>query len=168
MTIQHFHKNTIRNRKNSVWLQGSANAEKPENNTKIKILKISINYHKPSLPQGLERFFKVTPCNEKCNFFILLSFILLKRISLLQFLFVGTGSPRPNLRRNAISPLVQNIANGKNNEFSKYRMYEINSNILSKWIDKIFHIHTFPIQWIKRKGKDTKVSLLQILVTTKK
>ena len=72
MKIQHIRKNTIRHRKNSEWLQCSGNSEKPENDTKIKILKISKNYHKPSLPQGLERFSKVTPCNEKCNFFILL------------------------------------------------------------------------------------------------
>ena len=44
-------------------------SEKSENDTKIKILKISRNCHKSSLLQGLEQFFKVTPCNEKCNFF---------------------------------------------------------------------------------------------------
>ena len=75
MITQNFHKNTIRHRKNSEWLQSSRNSEKPENDTKLKILKISRNCHKPSLPQGLEQFIKVTPCNEKCNFFILLSFI---------------------------------------------------------------------------------------------
>ena len=73
MKIQNIHKNTIRHRKNSEWLQRSGQSEKTENDTKLKILKISINCHKPSLLQGLERFFKVTPCNEKCNFFILLN-----------------------------------------------------------------------------------------------
>ena len=98
MTVQHFHKNTIRHRKNSEWLQGSGNSVKPENDTKLKILKFQENYHKPSLLQGLEQYYKVTPCNEKCNFFILLSFILLKSITLIQFFFVGTGSPRPYFR----------------------------------------------------------------------
>ncbi len=82
MTIQHFYKNTIRQRKNSKWLQWSGNSDKPENDTKIKILKFQENYHKPSLPQGLVRFYKVTPCNEKCNFFILLQNIPLLRILL--------------------------------------------------------------------------------------
>ena len=104
MTTQHFHKNTIRHRKNSEWLQSSGNSEKPENDTKLKILKISRNYHKPSLEQGLEQYYKVTPCNEKCNFFILLSFILLKCVTFIQYLFVGTGSPHPNLRRGGVSP----------------------------------------------------------------
>ena len=83
MTVQHFHKNTIRYRKNNRWLQRSGQLEKPENDTKIKILKILRNYHKPSLEQGLEHFFKVTPCNEKCNFFILLQCISLLRIVLI-------------------------------------------------------------------------------------
>ena len=104
MTIQYFHKNSIRHKVNSERLQCSGNSEKPENNTKIKFPKFQDNYNKPTPPQGLEQYYKVTLCNEKCNIFILLSFILLKRISLFQFLFVGTGSPRPNLRRNAISP----------------------------------------------------------------
>ena len=138
MTIQNIHKNTIRHRKNSEWLQSSGNSEKPENDTKIKILKFQENYHKPSLTQGLEQSYKVTPCNEKCNFFILLFFIILKSITLIQFLFVGTGSPHPYFRY---------ITHGKNNESSKYTIYEINSNILSKWTDKIYHIHTIPIQY---------------------
>ena len=83
MKIQHFHINTIRYRKNSEWLQGSRKSEKPENNTKLKILKISRNYHKPSMEQGLEQLFKVTPCNEKCNFFIFLQNIPLLRILLI-------------------------------------------------------------------------------------
>ena len=147
MTIQNIHKNTIRHRKNSEWLQSSRKSEKPENDTKIKILKISRNLHKPSLEQGLERFFKVTPCNEKCNFFILLSFILRQHISLIQFLFVGTGSPHPYFRY---------IIHGKNNESSKYMIYDLCSNILSKWTVKIFHIHTILNQWMRRNGKDTK------------
>ncbi len=156
MTIQNIHKNTIRHRKNSEWLQCSENSEKPENDTKLKILKFQDNYNKPSPPQGLEQYYKVTPCNEKCNFFILLSFVLLKSIILRQFLFVGTGSPRPNLRKNGISPLVQNIANGTSKESSKYMIYGIYFNILSKWIDKIFHIHTIPIQWTRRIEKRHK------------
>ena len=98
MTIQHFYKNTIKQRKNSEWLKCSGNSEKPENDTKIKILKISRNYHKPSPLQGLELSYKVTPCNEKCNFFI-----LLMRISLLRILPIGIIP----LHRNGISPLVQ-------------------------------------------------------------
>ena len=96
-------KNTIRHRKNNEWLLSSGNSEKPENDTKIKFLKISRNYHKPSLEQGLEHFFKVTPCNEKCNFFILLSFILLKRISLLRIVLIRIIP----LRRDGTSLLVQ-------------------------------------------------------------
>ena len=84
MTIQNIHKNTIRHRKNNRWLQRSGQSEKPNNDTKIKILKISKNCHKPSLTQGSEHFSKVTPCNEKCNFFI-----LLKRIPLLRILLIG-------------------------------------------------------------------------------
>ena len=83
MTIQNIYKNTIRHRNYNEWLQGSRNSEKPKNDTKIKILKISRNCHKPSLIQVLERFFKVTPCNEKCNFFILLQNIPLLRILLI-------------------------------------------------------------------------------------
>ena len=83
MKSQNTHKNTIRHRKNNGWLQRSGQSEKPENDTKTKILKISRNYHKPSLEQGLEQFFKVTPCNEKCNFFILLQNIPLLRILLI-------------------------------------------------------------------------------------
>ncbi len=86
MTIQNLYKNTIRHRKNNGWLQKSGQSEKPENDTKLKILKISKNYHKPSLLQGLERFFKVTPCNEKCNFFILLQNIPLFRILLINII----------------------------------------------------------------------------------
>ena len=91
MTIQNIHKNPIRHRNNNEWLQRSGQSEKPENDTKIKILKISRNYHKPNLPQGLEHLFKVTSCNEKCNFFILLQCITLFRILLMgKFLFVET------------------------------------------------------------------------------
>ena len=106
MTIQHFYQKTIRYRKNNEWIQGLENSENPQNNKKIKILKFQENYHKPSLIQGLEQFYKVTSCNEKCNFFILLQHILLIRI-----LPIGIIP----LHRNGISPLVQNIANGKNN-----------------------------------------------------
>ena len=84
MIIQHIHNNPIKHRKKNGWLQRSGQSEKPENDTKIKILKISRNYHKPSLPQGLEQLFKVTPCNEKCNFFILLN-----RIPILRILLIG-------------------------------------------------------------------------------
>ena len=152
MTIQNIHKNTIRHRKNSEWLQSSGNSEKPENDTKIKILKISRNYHKPSLPQGLEQYYKVTPCNEKCNFFILLSFILLKCIILIQYLFVGTGSPRPYFIQfffvgtGSPCPYFRHIIQGKNNESSKSMIYGLCSNILSKWTVKILHIHTLPNQ----------------------
>ena len=169
MTIQHFHKNTIRHRKNNEWLQRSEQSEKPENDAKIKILKISKNCHKPSLLQGLERFSKVTLCNEKCNFFILLSFIflsfnLLTCITLIQFLFVGTGSPRPYFRY---------IIQGKHKVSSKYMIYGLCSNILSKWIDRIFHIHTNPNSMDEKKSKKTQNSsplliLGQILVTLKK
>ena len=107
--------------------------------------KITIN---PVYQRDKSNFDKVTSCNEKCNFFILLSFILLKCITLIQFFFVGTGSPRPNFRY---------IIYGKNNESAKYMIYEINSNILSKWREKIFYIVTIPIQWIRRIGKDTKI-----------
>ena len=85
MKIQNIQKNTIRHRKNNEWLQRSGQSEKPDNDTKIKILKISRNCHKPSLEQGLEHFFKVTPCNEKCNFFI-----ILQNIPLLRILLIGT------------------------------------------------------------------------------
>ena len=125
--------------------------------TKIKILKFQENYHTPSLKQGLEQSYKVTSCNEKCNFFI-----LLQSITLIQVLFVGTGSPRPNL---------QYIIHCKIDESSKYMIYGIYSNILSKWTVKIFHIHTIPNQWIRRIEKDTKFithfNLVQILVTLK-
>ena len=136
MTIQHFHKNTIRHRKNNEWLQWLGKSEKPENGTKIKNLKFQENYHKPSPLQGLEQYYKVTPCNEKCNFFILLSFVLLKCIILIQLIFVGTGSPPPNLRY---------IIHGKKNESSTYMIYGRSSNTLSKCLVKIFHIHTIPI-----------------------
>ena len=48
MTIQHFHKNTIRHKKNSEWLQGSGNPVKPENDTKVVPLLIGVKscYHK--------------------------------------------------------------------------------------------------------------------------
>ena len=51
---------------------------------KSKFLKFQENTHTPSLKQGLERFFKVTPCNEKCNFFI-----LQQRITLFRKLLIG-------------------------------------------------------------------------------
>ena len=84
MKIQNIHKNTIRHRKNNGWHHRSGQSEKPENHTKMKILKISKNCHKPSLLQGLEQFYKVTPCNEKCNFFILLN-----RNPLFRLLLIG-------------------------------------------------------------------------------
>ncbi len=144
MTIQRFHKNTIKHRKNSAWRQRLGKSEKPENDTNLKILIFQENYHKPSLPQGLERFYKVTLCNEKCNFFI-----LQQCITLILFFFIGTGSPRPHFRY---------IIHSKSNESSKYMIYGIYSNILSKWTVKIFHIHTNLIQWMRRIGKDTKFS----------
>ncbi len=152
MTIQDFHKN-------SEWLQGSGNSGKPENDTKLKILKFQENYHKPSPLQGLEQYYKVTPCNEKCNFFILLSFVLLKSITLIQFLFVGTGSLRPYFRY---------IIHGKNNESSKFMIYGICSHILSKWTVKIFHIHTIRNGWIRRIEKDTRFIILLNYCTLKK
>ena len=145
MTKQQFHKSTIRHRKNNQKLQYSENSEKPENNTKLKILKFQDNYHKPSLVQGLEQSYKVTSCNEKCNFFI-----LLQNIIVIQFLFVGTGSPRPNL---------QYIIHVKNKKSYKSVIYDINSNILSKWTIKIFHIHTIQYQWMRKIEKDTKFML---------
>ncbi len=144
MKIQNLHKNTIRHRKNSEWFQWSGNSVKPENDTKLKILKFQENYHKPSSPQGLEQYYKVTPCNEKCNFFILLQSIIL-----IQFLFVGTGSPRPNF---------QYIIHCKIDESSKSMIYEINSNILSKLTVKIFHVYTIRFQWMRRIEKDTNPS----------
>ena len=80
MTNQQFQKNTIKHRKNNQWLQ---RLEKPEQHTKMKISKFQENCHKPSLLQGLEQFYKVTPCNEKCNFFILLQNVPLLRILLI-------------------------------------------------------------------------------------
>ena len=142
MKIQNIHKNTIRQRKNSERLQGTRNSVKPENDTKIKILKFQENYNKSSLKQGLEQFFKVTPCNEKCNFFI-----LLKSVTLIQLLFEGTGSPCPYFRY---------IIHGKNNQSSKCMINGIYSNILSKGTVKIFHIYMIPIQWMKKMKKDTK------------
>ena len=91
MTIQDFHKK-------SEWHQGSGNSEKPENDTKLKILKFQDNYHKPSLAQGLEQSYKVTSCNEKCNFFI-----LLQCISLLRTFPIGIIP----IHKNGISLLVQ-------------------------------------------------------------
>ena len=169
MKIQNIHKNTIRHRKNNGWLQRSGKSEKPENDTKIKILKISRNCHKPSLSQGLEHFYKVTPCNEKCNFFILpsfilFSFILLKRITLIQYLFVGTGFTRPYfihylfVGTGSPSPYFQYIIHGKHKESSKYMIYGICSKILSISTVKIFHIHTTPIQWMRRIENDTKIN----------
>ena len=76
----------------------------------------------------------------------------LKCISLIRIvhtdiiLFIELGFP---------CPLVQNIVNVKINESSKSMIYEICSNVLSKWMDKIFHIQTILNQWIKRKVKDT-------------
>ena len=83
--------------------------------------------------------------------------ILLQSISLIRNLPIGNIP----LHRNDIFPwLVQNIANGKNNESSKYMIYEICSNILSKWIEKIFNIETIPNQWIRIIEKDTKFIIL--------
>ncbi len=53
-------------------------------------------------------------------------------------------------------PLVQNIANGTYKESSESMIYRIYSNTISKWTVMIFHIHTIPNGWIKRKVKDTK------------
>ena len=109
--------------------------------------KITIN---PVYQRDKSNFDKVTSCNEKCNFFILLSFILLKCITLIQFFFVGTGSP---VRIFDILYMAKTMNPPK----AKYMIYEINSNILSKWREKIFYIVTIPIQWIRRIGKDTKI-----------
>ena len=98
MTNQQFHKNTIRHKKNSEWFQCTGNPVKPENDTKLKILKFQDNYNKSSPAQGLEQSYKVTPCNEKCNFFI-----LLKRITLLRILPIGIIP----LCRDGISLLFQ-------------------------------------------------------------
>ena len=98
MKVQQFHENTIRHRKNNGWLQRLGQSEKPENDTKIKILKISRNCYKPNPPQGLEQLYKVTPCNEKCNFFI-----LQQRISLLRIVLIGIIP----LCRDGTSLLVQ-------------------------------------------------------------
>ena len=98
MTDQNFHKNTNRHRKNSEWLQCLENSEKPENETKIKIPKFQENHNKPILLQGLEQSYKVTQCNEKCNFFI-----LLQPISLIRILSIGIIP----FCRHGISLLVQ-------------------------------------------------------------
>ena len=148
MTNQHLHKNTIRHRKNNQWLQ---RLETQENHTKMKIFKFQENCHKPSLLKELEMFFKVTPCNEKCNFFILLSFNLLKSISLLRIFLIGII----RFRWVRISPMIQNIANNKNKESFKNMVYEICSNNLSKWI-RYIESQTIRNQWIKGKVKDTK------------
>ena len=130
MKIQNIHKNTIRHRKNNEWLQWLAQSEKTENNTKIKILKISRNYHKSSLIQGLEQFFKVTPCNEKCNFFILLN-----RIPLLRILLIGIIP----LCRDRTSLLVELL----NLLFCRRGM--LNSiHTVDSWIPiPILHVHLF-------------------------
>ena len=98
MIIQDFQKNTIRHKKNSEWFQRARNSEKPENDTKIKILNFQENYHTPSLTQGSEQSYKVTSCNEKCNFFI-----LLLCISLLRIFPIGIIP----IHKNGISLLVQ-------------------------------------------------------------
>ena len=147
MTVQQFHKNTIRHRKNSEWFQSSENSEKQGNDTKIKILKISINYHKPSLEQELEQFYKVTPCNEKCNFFILLSFILQKCISLLRIVLIGIIS----LCRDGTSLLVQLL-----NLLFCRRGFR--SPILTTLhTRKIFHIHTTPNSMDEKNKKRHKI-----------
>ena len=145
MTIQHFHKNTIRHRKNNRWLQSPRNSDKPENDTKIKILKISRNCHKPSLKQGLEQLYKVTSCNEKCNFFI-----LLKSIPLFRILLIGIIP----LYRNGISRLAQLL----NLLFCRRGFRSpILTTLLTR---KIFHIVTLPNQWIRRIENDTKFVIL--------
>ncbi len=104
MTIQNIHKNIVRQRKIANCFKDQE-IQKNQKITQIskflnfKILKFQDNYIKPNLPQGLEQYYKVTPCNEKCNFFILLSFILLKSITLNTVL----------LRRDGVSPSVFSI-----------------------------------------------------------
>ena len=153
MTDQHLHKNTIRHQKNNQWLQRS---EKPENHKKMKISKFQENHHKPSQLQRLEQYYKVTPCNEKCNFFILLSFNLLKSISLLRIFLIGII----RFRRVRISILVQFL----NLLFCRRGMPlipEFRSPILTTLHTcKIFHIHTIANQWIKEKVKDTKFMII--------
>ena len=146
MTIQHFYENKIRHKINNRWLQRLGQSEKPENDTKIKILKISRNYHKPSLEQGLERFFKVTPCNEKCNFFILLN-----RIPLFRILLTGIIP----LCRDGTSLMVQLL-----NLLFCSRGFR--SPILTTLhIHKIFHIHTIPNRWMRKIKNDTKFVILR-------
>ena len=111
MTIQQFHKNTIRHRKNNQWLQSSGNSEKPENNIKLKILKISRNYHKPSLSTGIRaistKLHHVTKSVTFSFYSTEYSIITKEYLIGMQFLFVGTGPPRPYFRY---------IIHGKNKE----------------------------------------------------
>ena len=82
----------------------------------------------------------------------------LKCISLIRIvhtdiiLFIELGFP---------CPLVQNIVNGKiqDQRILKSMIYEICSNILSEWIEKIFLIHMIQIQWLKKIEKDTKFTI---------
>ena len=135
MKIQNIHKNTIRHRKNNGWLHRSGQSEKPENDTTIKILKISRNSHKSSLLQGLEQFYKVTPCNEKCNFFI-----LQQNIRLLRILLIGIIP----ICRDGTSVLFQlrNLL---------FCMRGFRSPILTFLMKR-----NMSNQWIRRKEKDTK------------
>ena len=132
MTDQYLYKNTIRHRKNNQWLQ---RLETQENDTKMKIFKFQENCHKPSLLKELEMFFKVTPCNEKCNFFILLSFNLLKSISLLRIFLIGII----RLRRVRISLLVQflNILFCRRGFRSPILTFLMKTNMSNQWIRKI-------------------------------
>ncbi len=119
------HKKSIRQRKNNRWLQW---LETPENDTKMKILEFQEKCHKPTILQGLERFYKVTPCNEKCNFFI-----LPQCVSLLGIVLIGIIP----LNRNVISLLVKNLANVKIKLSSKSMIYWIYSNIIRTYA---FHL----------------------------
>ena len=138
MTIQDFHKN-------SEWLQGSGNSEKPENDTKIEILKFQENCHKPSLLQGLERFFKVTPCNEKCNFFILLQNIPLLRILLMSI--IPLCRDRTSLlvqlqnllfcMRGFLSPILHFLFFCRLGFRSPILTFLMKSNLSNQWIRRI-------------------------------
>ena len=117
-------------------------SEKPKNHRKMKILNFQEKYSKPILIKGLEQFYNVTSCDEKCNFFILQQWI-----TLIQILFVVTVFPHLYFRY---------IIQGMHYESSKSMIYQICSNILIKWTVKNLHIHKIPNQDFRIIEKDTE------------
>ena len=98
--------------KNSEWLQASRNSEKPENDTKLKILKISRNCHKPSLPQGLEQFIKLHHVTKSVTFsFTLFHFTTAYLINTV------------HLRRDGVSPSVFYTVHLRRDSLYQYLLY---------------------------------------------